>query len=49
MDHSKSTFVHNSSFIDDNVKIGENSKIWHFSHIQSGGTYRSKIQQLGKM
>ena len=29
-------FVHESSYIDDNVKIGINSKIWHFSHIQSG-------------
>ena len=29
-------FVHKSSYIDDNVKIGENTKIWHFSHIQSG-------------
>jgi len=29
-------FVHESSYIDDDVKIGINSKIWHFSHIQSG-------------
>ena len=29
-------FVHQSSFIDDNVEIGEGTKIWHFSHIQSG-------------
>ncbi len=28
-------FVHESSFIDDNVKIGDKTKIWHFSHIQS--------------
>ena len=27
-------FVHESSFIDDNVKIGKGTKIWHFSHIQ---------------
>ncbi len=27
---------HPSSFIDDNVKIGENTKIWHFCHILSG-------------
>lgn len=26
-------FVHESSYIDDNVKIGHNSKIWHFCHI----------------
>lgn len=29
-------FVHESSYIDDNVTIGEGTKIWHFSHIQSG-------------
>ena len=26
-------FVHESSFIDENVEIGEGTKIWHFSHI----------------
>ena len=29
-------FVHESSYVDDNVTIGEGTKIWHFSHIQSG-------------
>ena len=29
-------FVHESSYIDDDVQIGKNTKIWHFSHIQSG-------------
>lgn len=29
-------FVHGSSYVDDNVEIGENTKIWHFCHIQSG-------------
>ncbi|SCJ97237.1 2%2C3%2C4%2C5-tetrahydropyridine-2%2C6-dicarboxy late N-acetyltransferase [uncultured Eubacterium sp.] len=29
-------FVHESSYIDDNVEIGEETKIWHFSHILSG-------------
>ena len=29
-------FCHDSSFIDENVIIGENTKIWHFSHLQSG-------------
>lgn len=28
-------FVHESSYIDDNVSIGEKTKIWHFSHIMS--------------
>lgn len=29
-------FVHSSSVVDDNVEIGDGTKIWHFSHIQSG-------------
>lgn len=29
-------FIHDSSYIDDNVEIGEKTKIWHFCHIQSG-------------
>jgi UDP-2-acetamido-3-amino-2,3-dideoxy-glucuronate N-acetyltransferase len=29
-------FVHPTSIIDDDVKIGDGTKIWHFSHIQSG-------------
>ena len=28
--------VHPSSYIDDNVTIGEGTKIWHFCHVQSG-------------
>lgn len=28
-------FIHESSYIDDNVIIGRNSKIWHFCHIMS--------------
>lgn len=32
----QSYFVHESSYIDDNVEIGEGTKIWHFSHVQSG-------------
>lgn len=31
-----SHFVHESSYIDDNVIIGEGTKIWHFCHIQKG-------------
>ncbi|WP_299361328.1 acyltransferase [Winogradskyella sp.] len=26
-------FVHKSSYVDDNVSIGNGTKIWHFSHI----------------
>lgn len=29
-------YIHNSSFIDDNVSVGSNTKIWHFCHIQNG-------------
>lgn len=32
----KPYFVHESSYIDDNVIIGEGTKIWHFCHILSG-------------
>ena len=32
----KDYFVHESSWIDDGASIGKDSKIWHFSHIQSG-------------
>ncbi|MBQ09122.1 MAG: oxidoreductase [Gammaproteobacteria bacterium] len=33
---SKIFFAHESSFIDEDVKIGEGTKIWHFSHILKG-------------
>ena len=29
-------FIHESCYVDDNVSIGEGTKIWHFSHLQSG-------------
>jgi len=29
-------FVHPTSIVDSDVEIGEGTKIWHFSHIQSG-------------
>lgn len=29
-------FIHESSYVDDNVRIGKGTKIWHFCHIQSG-------------
>ena len=32
---NKNYFAHETVIIDDNVSIGKNSKIWHFSHIQS--------------
>jgi UDP-2-acetamido-3-amino-2,3-dideoxy-glucuronate N-acetyltransferase len=35
-------FVHESSYVDSNVLIGEGTKIWHFSHIQSGAVIGKK-------
>jgi UDP-2-acetamido-3-amino-2,3-dideoxy-glucuronate N-acetyltransferase len=32
----KPYFIHESTFLDDDVQIGEGTKIWHFCHIQSG-------------
>ena len=29
-------FVHESSYVDENVAIGKGTKIWHFSHVQTG-------------
>jgi UDP-2-acetamido-3-amino-2,3-dideoxy-glucuronate N-acetyltransferase len=29
----KDVFVHESSYVDDNVEIGTGTKVWHFSHI----------------
>lgn len=29
-------FVHESSYIDDDVSIGAGTKIWHFCHVQKG-------------
>ncbi len=33
---NRNYFCHKSSFVDENVEIGENTKIWHFSHVQTG-------------
>ncbi len=35
-------FVHESAYVDDNVVVGEGTKIWHFSHIQSGSKIGKK-------
>lgn len=35
-------FVHESSYVDDNVQIGEGTKIWHFCHVQSGAVIGEK-------
>ncbi len=33
---TKPAFVHESSYVDDGVTLGDGTKIWHFSHILSG-------------
>lgn len=35
-------FVHESSYVDEGVHIGEDTKIWHFCHIQSGASIGSR-------
>ncbi len=34
-------FAHESAYVDENVNIGDNTKIWHFSHVLSGTTIGS--------
>ena len=33
---SPSVFIHESTYVDNDVEIGEGTKIWHFSHILTG-------------
>ena len=35
-------FVHESSYVDNGVTIGQGTKIWHFCHIQSGAEIGEK-------
>jgi len=37
-----SYFKHESAYVDDNCEIGEGTKIWHFSHVQSGSKIGKK-------
>lgn len=37
-----SYFVHESSYVDDDVIIGEDTKVWHFCHIQKGARIGKK-------
>lgn len=32
----KEPFVHESSYIDEGVELGEGTKVWHFSHVMTG-------------
>lgn len=34
----KNFFIHKSSYVDDNVKIGSNTNVWHFCHLMSNST-----------
>jgi UDP-2-acetamido-3-amino-2,3-dideoxy-glucuronate N-acetyltransferase len=36
MDKENKYFAHESSYVDNNVEIGKGTKIWHFSHVQTG-------------
>ena len=36
MNSLENVFVHDSSIVDDDVEIGEGTKVWCFCHIQSG-------------
>ncbi len=38
----KDYFVHESSYVDEGVTIGAGTKVWHFSHIQSGSRIGQK-------
>lgn len=31
-------FIHESSYVDEGVTLGEGTKVWHFCHIQHGAT-----------
>ena len=36
-------YVNDHAVVDDNVEIGEGTKIWHFSHVQSGSKIGKKV------
>lgn len=36
MSDIKNYYVNEYAVVDENVEIGEGTKVWHFSHIQSG-------------
>ena len=36
MSKEKKYYFHGSNYIDENVEILEGTKIWHFSHVQTG-------------
>lgn len=36
MAEEKNYFVHESSYVDEDVTIGQGTKVWHFCHLQGG-------------
>ncbi len=42
MDRPQNYYIDKHAVVDDNVTIGEGTKIWHFSHVQSGTTIGKK-------
>ena len=42
MSEEKKYYVDKFAVVDDNVEIGEGTKIWHFSHVQSGAKLGKK-------
>lgn len=41
---AKSVFIHESSYVDKPVNIGENTKIWHFCHISKNAWIRNNCK-----
>lgn len=42
MDQPQNYYIDKHAVVDENVTIGEGTKIWHFSHVQSGTTIGKK-------
>lgn len=42
MEEKKNFYVNEYAVVDENVEIGEGTKIWHFSHVQSGAKIGKK-------
>jgi len=42
MSDNKKYYVNEHAVVDDNVEIGEGTKVWHFTHIQSGSKIGKK-------
>lgn len=40
--NKKNYYINEYAVVDDNVEIGEGTKIWHFSHVQSGAKIGKK-------